>query len=106
MDPSQFNSSTTLDDSQIVVLDSAKKHETDFASGRRKPTDADIRSAFRAAVRFGGPPTREAGGVWKWEETGQDLSCRPPRTRKRNNICFKVQNNACVVFHYHKGCYD
>ena len=105
MDPKLFNKSTTFDDDQIVVKDSAKKHEAEFSNGRRKPTDADIRTAFRAAVKYGGVPTHEADKTWKWEESGMDNSQKPPRVRKRNNICFSVENNKAAVFHYHKGFY-
>jgi hypothetical protein len=106
MDPSQFNKSTVISDDDIVVEDSAKKHQTQFGDGTRFPTDGDVKREFKAAVKFGGVPQYEAQTkVWKWEESGTDLSCKPPRIRKRNNICFKVVNNKCVVFHYHKGFY-
>ncbi len=101
-----FTKDTIIADSNIVVEDDAKKHEAEFASGRRKPTDADIRTAFKAAVKYGGPPTREPGGTWKWEEYGLDTGVKPARQRKRNNICFRVSGAQYIVFHYHKGFYD
>ncbi len=100
-----FTKDTVIMDSTIVVEDSAKKHEAEFSSGRRKPTDADVRTAFKAAVKYGGAPSQDATGAWQWVETGMDSSTKPARIRKRNNICFKVRGAQYVVFHYHKGFY-
>ena len=81
-------------DSDIVVEDSAKKHEAIFAGGvRRLPTDDDIRRNFKNNMRFEKPkPDAKSLGAFVWDSGS-------------NKMVFKIVNGKYHVFHYHATSY-